>query len=83
MLTDESINLSQNLLAKKLPRISSLMDAWLGKMHQFEIISVDKIYIQLLHFGSMYWVFYQAYKQINLIMVLIMFMKVYVSQKLC
>ena len=29
----------------------------LGKMRQFEIIPVDKHYIQLLHAGSIYWVY--------------------------
>ena len=56
MLTDESINLAQVLLVKQFPGISGLMDTSLRKMHQFEIIPVDKIYIQLLHAGSMDWV---------------------------
>ena len=57
MLTDESINLAQKLLAKQFPGISGLMDTCLGKMHQFGIILVDKPYIQLLHAGSMHWVY--------------------------
>ena len=56
MLTDEAINLAQYLLAKQFPGISEFMDTCLGKMHQFEIILVDKPYIQLLHAGSMHWV---------------------------
>ena len=56
MLTNESINLAQKLLAKQFPGISGLMDTCLGKMHQFGIIPVDKSYIQLLHPGSMHWV---------------------------
>ena len=54
MLTDESINLAQNLLAKQFPGISVFLDTCLGKMHQAEIIPVDKPYIQLLHAGSMH-----------------------------
>ena len=44
MVTDESINLAQELLAKQFPRISGLMDTCLGKMHQFGIIPVDTLY---------------------------------------
>ena len=47
---------SSKLLAKQFPRISRLMDTCLGKLHQFEKITVDKPYIQLLHAGSMHWV---------------------------
>ena len=57
MLTDEPINLAQKLLAKQFTEISGLMDTCLGKLHQFGIIPVDKPYIQLLHAGSMHWVF--------------------------
>ena len=56
MLTGKSINLAQNLLAKQFPGISGFMDTCLGKMHQYEIIPVNKPYVQLLHAGSMYWV---------------------------
>ena len=62
MLTDESINLAQKLLAKQFPGISGLMDTCLGKRH--------------LCTGYAY----QIWKQINVIMVLIMFMTVYVNQ---
>ena len=54
MLTDESINLAQNLLVKLFPGILGLRDTCLGKMHQFEIIPLDKSYIQLLHAGFMH-----------------------------
>ena len=56
MLTDESINLAQVLLVKQFPGISGLMNTSLRKMHQFGIIPVDKLYIQLFHAGSMHWV---------------------------
>ena len=57
MLTDESINLAQNLLVKQFPGILGLRDTCLGKMDQFEIIPLDKPYIQLLHAGFMHLVF--------------------------
>ena len=56
MFTDQSTNLAQNLLAKQFSGFSGLIDKCLGKMHQFEIIPVDKSYIQLLHAGFMHWV---------------------------
>ena len=56
MLTDESINLAQNLLAKQYPGNSGLIDTCLEKMNQFEIYPVDKPYIQLLHALPKHWV---------------------------
>ena len=56
MLTDESINLAQNLLAKHFPGISGFMDTCLGKIYQSEIIPVDKRYVQLLYAGPLHWV---------------------------
>ena len=56
MLTGESINLAQNLLAKQFPGILGLRDTSPGKMHQFEIIPVDKLCIKLHHAGYMHWV---------------------------
>ena len=57
MLTDESSNLAQILLVKQFPGILGLRGTCLGKMHQFEIIPLDKPYIQLLHAGFMHSVF--------------------------
>ena len=62
MVRDESINLDKNLLAKQFPGISGFMDTCLGEMHQFEIISVDEPYVQLLHAGSMHWVWISNFK---------------------
>lgn len=47
------------------------MDPCLGKMHQFEIIQVDKRYIQLLHAALCSGFTYQIWKQVNTTMVLI------------
>ena len=54
MSTDQSISLAQNVLAKLFPGISGFMDTCLGKMHQFEIIPLDKPYIQVLHTNSVH-----------------------------
>ena len=53
ILTNESINTVQTLLAKQLSGISGIMDACLGKMRQFELIPVDKLNIQLFNAGFM------------------------------
>ena len=53
ILTNESINTVQTLLAKQLSGISGIMDACLGKMRQFELIPVDKPNIQLFNAGFM------------------------------
>ena len=53
ILTNESINTVQALLAKQLSGISGIMDACLGKMSQFELIPVDKPNIQLFNAGFM------------------------------
>ena len=53
ILTNESINTVQTLLAKQLSEISGIMDACLGKMRQFELIPVDKLNIQLFNAGFM------------------------------
>ena len=53
ILTNESINTVQTLLAKQLSGISEIMDACLGKMRQFELIPVDKLNIQLFNAGFM------------------------------
>ena len=53
ILTNESINTVQTLLAKQLSGISGIMDACLGKMRQFELIPVDKSNIQLFNAGFM------------------------------
>ena len=47
------------------------MDPCLGKMHQFEIIQVDKLYIQLLHAALCSGCVYHIWKQVNITMVLI------------
>ena len=81
MLTGKSINLAQNLLVKQFPEISGFMDTCLGKMHQFEIVPVDKPYIQLLKLPLSTGRAYQIWKQINMIMISILFISVYVNQK--
>ena len=56
MLTDESINIAQNLLLSQFPKISGFQDTVIGKTQQFEIIKSDEPFIQNLHAGSLHWV---------------------------
>ena len=56
MLTDESINLSQQLLKKVNPSIAGLYDTSLGRTNSFEIVPSEKNYIQILHTGHTHWI---------------------------
>ena len=56
MLSDESINVAQNLLSSQFPEIKGLQDTVLGKLQEFDVINKDKSYIQILHAGSLHWV---------------------------
>ena len=53
MITGRLINSAQNVLVKQFSGVLGLRNTCLGKMHQFEVIPVDKPYIQLLQPGSM------------------------------
>ena len=48
MLTDESINIAQNLLSKKFPQYEGFQDTVLGRVLKFVVIHPDKRYIQIL-----------------------------------
>ena len=56
MLTDESINIAQNLLRKQFPVYSGFTDTVVGKTHMFDIIPKTEPYIQILHAGSLHWI---------------------------
>ena len=56
MLSDESINLAQNLLKEQFPEISRFQDTVIGKAQSFDIVKTDENFIQLLHVGSLHWV---------------------------
>ena len=56
MLTDESINIAQNILKKQFPKIAVLQDTVIGKTQAFDIIRNEGNYIQILHAGSFHWI---------------------------
>ena len=56
MLSDESINLAQNLLKEQFPEISGFQDTVIGKTQSSDIVKTDGNFIQLLHVGSLHWV---------------------------
>ena len=59
MLSDESINLAQNLLKEQFPKISGFQNTVIGKTQSFDIVMTNENFIQLLHVGSLHWVFLQ------------------------
>ena len=59
MLSAESINLAQNLLKEQFPKISGFQDTVIGKTQSFDIVMTNENFIQLLHVGSLHWVFLQ------------------------
>ena len=56
MLSDESINLAQNLLHEQFPHLFGLVDTSIGKWREFDIVPSDEPYVQILHAGSLHWV---------------------------
>ena len=54
MLTDESINLAQSILAKQFPNIAGFMDTCLVKTQQFDVVARTKSYVQTIHAGSLH-----------------------------
>ena len=56
MLTDESINIAQSLLSKQSPKVCGFQDTVIGKLHEFDVIPIEKNYIQILDDSSLHWV---------------------------
>ena len=56
MLTDESINIAQNILKKQFSKTAGLQDTVTGKTQAFDIIRNEEKYIQILHAGSFHWI---------------------------
>ena len=54
MLSDESINLAQNLLKEQFPELSGFQDTVIGKTQSFDIVKTDGNFIQLLDVGSLH-----------------------------
>ena len=57
MLSDESINLAQNLLKEQFPKISGFQDTVIGKTQSSNIVKTNDKFIQLFHVGSLNWVY--------------------------
>ena len=56
MLSDESINIAQNLLKQQFPNLNGLVDTSVGKCQEFDIIPAKQRYVQILHAGSLHWI---------------------------
>ena len=56
MLTDESINIAQNLLGQQFPEIDGFFDRVVGQMQSFPVMKSLRKYIQILHTGNLHWV---------------------------
>ena len=56
MLTDESINIAQNILKKQFSKTAGLQDTVTGKTQAFDIMRNEEKYIQILHAGSFHWI---------------------------
>ena len=56
MLSEESINLAQNLRKEQFPKISGFQDKVIGKTQSFDIVKTNENFIQLLHVASLQWV---------------------------
>ena len=54
MLTDESINLTMNLIHEHFPHIGSLTDSSIGTYQEFDIMPRENGYIQILHAGFLH-----------------------------
>ena len=56
ILSDQSTNLAMGLIHEQFPHIGGLADSSTGKCQQFDIVSRENGYIQILHAGSMHWI---------------------------
>ena len=52
MLTDESINIAQQMLADQFPEFDGFFDTVTGATQSFDIVKSDKKFIQVLHTAS-------------------------------
>ena len=63
MLSDESIDLAQQLLGKQFPDFSGFGDVALTEQNGFDVINAVKPFIQILHTGSAHWICVANLKQ--------------------
>ena len=54
MITDESINIAQNLLSSQFPQLKGLENSTLGPINGFSVFRDQ--FIQVLHTGSAHWI---------------------------
>ena len=57
MLTDESVNLTMSLIHEQFLHIGGLTDSSICKFQQFDIVPRENRYIQILHAGSVHWIY--------------------------
>ena len=58
MLSDESIDLAQQLLKKQFPMFGGLQDIALSEHYGLDVVKKDKPSIQVLYNGSAHWIRY-------------------------
>ena len=58
MLSDESIDLAQQLLKKQFPMFGGLQDIALSEHYGLDVVKKDKPFIQVLYNGSVHWIGY-------------------------
>ena len=56
MLSDESMDLAQQLLNKQFPDFAGFGDIALTERNGFDIINTAKPFTQILHTGSAHWI---------------------------
>ena len=56
MLSDESIDLAQQLLKKQFPIFGGLQDIALSEHYGLDVVKKDKPFIQVLYNGSAHWI---------------------------
>ena len=56
MLTDESINIAQNILKQQFPQIHGFQDTVIGNTQCFDVIGSKSKFVQILYAGSLHWV---------------------------
>ena len=56
MLSDESIDLAQQLLGKQFPDFAGFGDIAVTEKKGFDVINAAKPFTQILHTGSAHWV---------------------------
>ena len=56
MLSDESINLAQNLLCRQFAQYDGLFDTVIALQNGFDIVKHYRPFIQILHTSTQHWI---------------------------